>query len=545
MKVVKDNRVVLQKNEWTNVVFDNGFTTTYQLINSSILILQGHGYSNFKAEKQSVLFGDNILNEHLPSGQGYIMIQDWLGYENSSSKARQFFIDVIVKDRRIKGLIFCNTTWTQTITIKLAKTLKILNLTLHICNSIEEAIDCGEKILRSESVPNKSKYRIWPRLFSFRRRKKQIYKEHIQGLLDYLETIDWETGKPILNYTIDPKHPMLPVFDAISFIKSQLDKTFEDHNRIEKALIVHKNNLEAVVQQRTFALEQSEKHFKQLLEHSPISSAVIGSNYDITFVNQKLTNTFGWSLDEIAKPEQIAPRIFQASENPNIKYQRWVDTVLESHGRQFGPHEQSIICHDGSIRTAEITSTAIGGKILVLMNDITKRKHAETKLAELVIRDELTALFNRRHFMSVLEYEFDRYKRYTIPLSMMFIDVDHFKRINDTYGHPGGDRVLKKLADIMGNSFRDIDTIFRIGGEEFAILLPETRKIDAMIAAKRLKDSIETTDFDIEDNTLSITVSVGLSTVLEKTISLEAFMKKTDDALYLAKNKGRNRIDYL
>ncbi len=545
MKAMKNKYIILQKDEWKNVAFDGGFITSYQFIDSSILLLQGQGYSNLEAEKQAVLFGNNILEDHLAPGQKYVMIQDWSGYENSSSKARQFFIDSIVKDPRIKGLIFCNTTWTQAITIKLAKTLKIINMTLHICDSIEDSILCGKKILRSEFVSNKPKNSVWSRLFSFRQMRKQNHKKYIQDLIDYLETIDWKTGKPILNYTVDSKHPMLPVFDAISFIKSQLDKTFEDHNRVESALIQHKKDLETTVRQRTYALEQSEKHFKQLIKHSPISSVVIENNYNITFVNKKFTDTFGYSLDDISTPEQIVSLISWAPENKSFKFQRWVDAILKSNGIQFGPHEQRILCHDGSIRTTEITSTEIGGKILVLMNDITKRKHAESKLAELAIRDDLTSLFNRRHFMSVLESEFNRHKRYTNPLSIMLIDVDHFKRINDTHGHPGGDMVLKKLSNTMCRSFRDIDTIFRIGGEEFAIILPETEENDAMIAAKRLKNSVETMDIEIESSTLSITVSIGLSTLSEENSTMEAFIKKADDALYLAKNKGRNRIDYL
>lgn len=546
------NRMILQKDEWKDVLFDGGFKTSYQFINTAVLVIQGDGYSNLEAEKQSVGFGNAILDDHLAPGQGYVMIQDWRRYKNSSSEARQYFIDSIVRDDRLRGIVFCNTSWSQTITINIAKTLKILKLSAHICQSLPEAVDMAEELLAADAAGEPSRQQsktglFFHKLLSGRQLGFNNPQVYIQDLLDYLISIDWKSGKSIRQYTVDPGHPMLPVFDAITFIKAQLDKTFQERNRIERQLVMHRNNLEGIVRQRTRALEESERHFKQLLDHSPVSIAVIEDNYSVSFINQKLTRTFGWVLAEISTPAQVVALVFQTSRNREERFQRWADAILSpgSQPAQFGPHEQQVRCKDGSIRTAEITATGIGGKIMVVMNDITKRKKAEARLEELAIKDELTSLYNRRHFMETLKLEFHRSRRYGIPLSMLMLDVDYFKQVNDTYGHPAGDRVLRTLAGIIRNTFRTIDTIFRIGGEEFSVILPETTLANAATAAERLKDAVEETAFEIGDNVIFISVSIGLATVSEATGSQEEFLKLTDDALYLAKNSGRNRIECL
>jgi len=279
-----------------------------------------------------------------------------------------------------------------------------------------------------------------------------------------------------------------------------------------------------------------------------VSIAVVQENYCLSFINQKLTDTFGWTLEEVATLIQVVPLVFPNQDNFETgekKFIAWADAILASTSptRQFGPNERQILCKDGSIRTAEVTATGIGNTILVLMNDITKRKIAEAKLEEYAIKDDLTSLYNRRHFMTTLGLEFDRFKRYSIPLSMMFIDIDYFKQVNDTHGHPAGDKVLKALADIAGNTFREIDTVFRIGGEEFAVIMPEIPLIEAVSAAQRLKKAVETTEFDLGNALVKMTISIGVSMASGAHATPNLFMKQIDNALYKAKNNGRNRIE--
>ena len=540
-------RTTIQKNKWKDVTFDMGFKASYQLINNEILVVQGKGYSGLEDEKQAVLFGNAIILNHLPHDQKYVMVQDWKHYENSSSEARQYFIDALVTSRRLKAIVFCNTTWTQAMSIKIAARLKVLKMTVYICPSLSVAIDYAEKIMADLPVkhlkdnPSRSLFSIpeWIR--------KKRYKNLIQDLLEYIEAIDWQSGKFIKPYTIDSRHVMLPVFDAITFIKSQLDMTFQDRNKIEQQLTLHKANLEKIVTQRTRDLEASKRHFKQLLEYSPISTAILENDYHLSFINQKFTNTFGWDLDEINSPLKMASIIFQTPGNRQKRFKAWADSIFLSRGetRDFGIQEKKVLCKDGSHCVVEISVNCIDDRILILINDITKRKKAEAKLAELAIRDELTGLYNRRYFMETLEVEFQRSSRYNLPLSMIFIDVDHFKQVNDTHGHPGGDSLLKGLADIFQKNFRNLDTIFRIGGEEFAVIFPETSIVQALKAAVRLKTTVEKTSFKIEGKTIWITISIGLSMVSETINSKGMFMKLVDDALYLAKKRGRNRIECL
>lgn len=163
------------------------------------------------------------------------------------------------------------------------------------------------------------------------------------------------------------------------------------------------------------------------------------------------------------------------------------------------------------------------------------------KVEILAIIDPLTELYNRRYFELALEKEFKRTLRYKTPTSCMMIDVDHFKKINDEYGHHTGDEVLKEIAKQIKNSLREIDMAARWGGEEFIILLPQTTKGNALNAATRISESIAALKFTNVSSRL--TVSIGIAGIPNPSInSVEKFIQVADLALYEAKEKGRNKI---
>jgi diguanylate cyclase (GGDEF)-like protein len=165
-----------------------------------------------------------------------------------------------------------------------------------------------------------------------------------------------------------------------------------------------------------------------------------------------------------------------------------------------------------------------------------------SKLEVLAITDPLTQLFNRRYFEAIIEKEFSRTARYKFPTSCLIIDVDHFKRVNDEYGHRTGDLVLKELATIIKDCLRKVDTVARWGGEEFVVLLPETNKVNAVRAASRFLSTIASRAFS--GITRQVTVSIGIASVPDPSIdTAEQFIDKADFALYEAKSKGRNRIE--
>lgn len=167
------------------------------------------------------------------------------------------------------------------------------------------------------------------------------------------------------------------------------------------------------------------------------------------------------------------------------------------------------------------------------------RFHAE--IERLAITDGLTGLFNHRHFQERLSQEFSRIDRFSEPLSVLIIDIDHFKKINDAYGHPVGDAVLKGVADKIRKTIRNIDISARYGGEEFAVILIGTDERGAMNMAERLRKAVMNKTFSADKNTFNVTISIGISTYTKGIKRKEELIEKADKALYQAKRGGRNR----
>jgi two-component system cell cycle response regulator len=161
----------------------------------------------------------------------------------------------------------------------------------------------------------------------------------------------------------------------------------------------------------------------------------------------------------------------------------------------------------------------------------------------LAITDPLTGLFNRRRFDDVLRREFALTKRYSTPLSCLMVDVDYFKRINDLYGHDAGDRVLKGVAGRLTARLREVDVAARFGGEEFAILLPQTPKPGALVVAERMAAAVRRDHFEFDEGSASVTVSIGVAESQDVTGNApEGLVKAADSALYLAKSRGRDQV---
>jgi diguanylate cyclase (GGDEF)-like protein len=157
--------------------------------------------------------------------------------------------------------------------------------------------------------------------------------------------------------------------------------------------------------------------------------------------------------------------------------------------------------------------------------------------------DYLTGVFNRRHFIEQGELELSRALRYGKQLSAFMLDIDYFKQVNDTHGHRAGDMVLQALSRICKEALRDVDLIGRMGGEEFAVLLPETSHEKAAEVAERLRETIAATPIVIETGLpLHITVSIGVTTLTGKDSNIDMLLNQADTALYQAKETGRNRI---
>jgi diguanylate cyclase (GGDEF)-like protein len=165
------------------------------------------------------------------------------------------------------------------------------------------------------------------------------------------------------------------------------------------------------------------------------------------------------------------------------------------------------------------------------------------RLRELSIRDSLTELYNHRHAMDLLSNEFERVGRYAAGVSLLMLDLDEFKRINDDHGHPAGDAVLREMARVLEETLRTVDSLGRYGGEEFVAILPHTSPEEAAATAERIRLRVQNHVFWVGAKPLTITVSIGVASYPSPAVdSPESLVREADRALYRAKEAGRNRV---
>jgi len=181
-----------------------------------------------------------------------------------------------------------------------------------------------------------------------------------------------------------------------------------------------------------------------------------------------------------------------------------------------------------------------GRRVIETRNELKARNRI---LAELAVTDELTRLYNRRFFDQSLGVEFERARRYERALTLLLADIDYFKRINDSFGHPAGDVVLSNVAQFIAGAIRKSDTAASFGGEEFAVLLPEIQGAAGLAVAEKIRAGIAESTVEVDGNQLNVTVSIGVASFdgFNRTSPAE-LLRATDSALYAAKNGGRNRV---
>jgi diguanylate cyclase (GGDEF)-like protein len=205
-----------------------------------------------------------------------------------------------------------------------------------------------------------------------------------------------------------------------------------------------------------------------------------------------------------------------------------------SFGYRFDLMQQS--CTMGPLRSDD---NSISGLFLIIQ-DVTELATYEQKLVEMNTKDALTGIYNRRFLESRLHDECDKQRRYNSQMSLIMIDIDFFKKVNDTYGHQCGDLVLQSVAAKAASVIRNTDFIARYGGEEFCCLLPETSPDGAEMAAEHIRAHIEEMENHFEGKSIKVTISLGISSFAAEDTP-ETLLKRADDALYQAKHSGRNR----
>ncbi|GAB4540222.1 MAG: hypothetical protein Fur0020_09260 [Thermodesulfovibrionia bacterium] len=246
-------------------------------------------------------------------------------------------------------------------------------------------------------------------------------------------------------------------------------------------------------------------------------------NNIVTFVNEAFIRTYGYNEDEIiGRDGNILGKIDMEGEF--------------YHKRKDGSAFPVVL-------TMSVLKDETGKDIAIvrIAHNITERKKMEEELMRLATTDPLTGAYNRTKFNEIIGREIERAKRYGQRLSMIIFDIDHFKQVNDTYGHMIGDEVLKTMCDIIRNNIRKIEYLVRWGGEEFMVIASGADIKSAIALAERLKGIIEEYRFDKVGR---LTISCGV-TEFKDGDTEDSFIKRADDALYIAKNKGKNRVEVI
>jgi diguanylate cyclase (GGDEF)-like protein len=266
------------------------------------------------------------------------------------------------------------------------------------------------------------------------------------------------------------------------------------------------------------------------------------------FVDEVVRNTiktFSFITGERMNPEQITKRL--AMRRFESRWKGTSDSRLKSHislplindGKVLGCASLS------SDHTNAFDAQALQFFSLITYQMASSMKHSQviSSMKDMAIYDTLTQLYNRRHLDQVLEEEFRNSMLSKQPVSIIMVDIDHFKTINDRYGHDEGDKALIHIASILTGSLRKYDTVSRFGGEEFLVILPRTIMKDAVVIAERIRRAVEADPLSVGDEKIHLTVSLGIAAIPAIwPDSKEEFIKCADTALYEAKNKGRNRV---
>ena len=225
--------------------------------------------------------------------------------------------------------------------------------------------------------------------------------------------------------------------------------------------------------------------------------------------------------------------------------------VRSEDGQPFTPTERQMLEHVFEvIRTADDRNSRVElleDRIITLQRDNLELIVKNQVLSEVSARDALTGLYNRPYVLEKIESELNRALRHGSPISLLMLDIDFFKRINDEYGHPTGDEVLKGIGRVLRESCRVYDVPGRYGGEEFCVVLPETKLGNTTTVAERIRSRLASAPIDAGDVAISVTASIGVAgmdaTAEDAVLSAAMLIDRADRALYSAKRQGRNRVE--
>jgi diguanylate cyclase (GGDEF)-like protein/PAS domain S-box-containing protein len=294
-------------------------------------------------------------------------------------------------------------------------------------------------------------------------------------------------------------------------------------------------------------LEATRQRYAALVDSATDGIITVDHNQVIRMINDSAKRMFGIDADETVVGEHISRFI---PEHAREHHTRWVDEFRAS-GVESRPMDARAplfgLRSDGTEIEIEVSISKIrvGEKIemMAVIRDISEHTKLIEQLKQAATHDSLTGIYNRRHGASLLNNEMHRSQRFGQALTVAMLDIDHFKNVNDTYGHACGDLVLNSFVATIAKTLRVSDTICRWGGEEFLVILPGASSVDALNWAERAREAVASiSTIGVGEQAIKVTASFGLASMNKEDKTLEEILKRADDALYRAKGSGRNRV---
>ena len=291
------------------------------------------------------------------------------------------------------------------------------------------------------------------------------------------------------------------------------------------------------------------KKFSLAIEQSGNIVIITDNKGHIQYANPRFEETSGFKASEVLGKK---PSILKSGEQTKSFYENLWDTINSGQiwrGEFRNQHKNGSLYWE--IATIAPVQNDAGEIInfIAIKNEITERKRLEAELEKLATTDSLTNTLNRRQLTKIVNHELERANRYEHYTSIIMLDIDYFKEINDTHGHATGDVVLQKTAKTLSAGLRNTDSLGRYGGDEFVIVLPETERLEAEQIAERLRSKVEKQEAFHDGQNIQISVSLGLVYVAAQAarplLNFDAIIKLADKALYIAKEEGRNRVKVL